>query len=79
MAFVAIPESSAMLIVTELAQCSLSSLRLQLQTREESSDSATAADEDDVEMSIGEQEMLLLVQQILDGMCYLVEDKQLLD
>ena len=68
-----------MLIVTELAQCSLSSLRLRLQTNEESSDSATAADEDDIDVPVGELEMLLLVQQILDGMCYLVEDKQLLD
>ena len=68
-----------MLIVTELAQCSLSSLRLRLQTNEESSDSATAADENDIDVPIGELEMLLLVQQILDGMCYLVKDIQLLD
>ena len=54
-------------------------MRLRLKTNEEISESVTAADADDINMPIGELEMLLLVQQILDGMCYLVEDKQLLD
>jgi serine/threonine protein kinase len=79
--FIAIPNSSsAMLIVTELAQCSLDSLKLQLSTAADednestslaATSTATAATAERDLVRVGQREMWWLVQQILDGMCYL--------